>query len=265
MSSALLRHMLEPHGIEFEAGSSEEEDVITPQKPPSDGSSERSPPTAETASAATRRHKADMNKKGMKGCKACQKQKSSQEFALNQVVCMPCKSALDVVSKKAKAQGKADWFKNIRQNPKALKALVTNYGNAQAEAEKAGNKKNFWNLATYMEELKASSETIGIKRGKMMWRDQAIEFWQTTAGGSKQKYEAEAKWNHEAANAPALRIATDQKGPSQAPLRLWVHTEDIVDDVRRYTREKSLGLICDGFFHERWGSIFGKFPFEFYL
>ena len=195
---------------------------------------------ASTSSKGSGRHKPDTSRKGQKLCKACQKWLPVTEFALNQVVCSADKSILDVVAKKAKLQGKADWFKNVRADPKQLKSLVTNYKSAMQEAERTGVKRNFWNLATYMEEVKASSEDVGTERGQMMWKDQAIEFWQSTAGGSLQKYEAEGKWNHEAANAKELGTAQDQKGPKQAPLRLWVHTEDIIDKVRRYSRSKIL-------------------------
>ena len=101
-------------------------------------------------------------------------------------------------------------------------------------------KRNFWSLATYMEEIKASSETAATDRGQMMWRDQAIEFWMSTQGGSLAKYEAEARWNQESANSKQMGIPTDQKGPERAPLRIRVHTADIVDQTRRYSRSKNL-------------------------
>ena len=186
------------------------------------------------------RHKADQTKKGHRFCKACQKNLPVQDFALNQVVCFGCKSALDVIAKKAKKQGKGDWFISVKQDPKALKMMMNNYKAAMNEAEKTGVKRNFWNLATYLEEIKASSETAATERGQMMWRDQAIEFWMSIQGGSMQKHEAEARWNNEATNYKEMGIASDQKGPGRAPLRLRVHTADLVDQTRRYTREKTL-------------------------
>lgn len=195
------------------------------------------------ATQGGRRHKPDMGKKGTRACKACQKTLALTLFALNQVVCMSCKQALDVVSKKAKAQNKVEWFAQVKADPKALKHLVNNYKNAVQEAEKTGVKRNFWNLAIYMEEVRASSETVGTDRGQLMWRDQAIEFWMSTDGGSMAKYEAEAKWNYEAANYQTLGTATDQKGPERAPLRLRVHTADLIDQVKRVAREKILSRI----------------------
>ena len=185
------------------------------------------------------RHKTENSKKGMKTCRACQKSRPLSDFALNQTVDKDCKKALDVISKKARQQSKVEWFKSVKADPKKLKSLVTSYRQASQEAEKAGQKKSTWNLAEYLEEVRASSETVGTSRGKMMWQDQAIEFWRSTDGGSLTKQEAASKWDELVATYEALGIPNDQKGPAKASLRLRIHTEDLVDDVKRVAKEKS--------------------------
>lgn len=155
---------------------------------------------------------------------------------------MKDKAALDVIAKKARAQKKVEWFKKIRNDPKALKALVGNYNSAVAESQRSGAKRAVWNLATYFEEWKATAETGYVGRVKLMWEDQAVEFWQSTAGGSMSKGEAEARWRHEAMNRDELGIAWDKKGPAKSPLRLAVPFEDVIDDVMRVGTAKRLGL-----------------------
>jgi hypothetical protein len=161
------------------------------------------------------------------------------DFALNQTVDKDCKKALDVISKKARQQGKVEWFKNVKADPKKLRSLVTSYRQASQEAEKAGQKKSTWNLAEYIEEVRASTETVGTSRGKMMWQDQAIEVWRSTDGGALTKQEAASKWDELVATYEALGIPHDHKGPAKASLRLRIHTEDLVDDVKRVAKEKS--------------------------
>ena len=229
--------------LEGEVEEDEEEDEMPVPMPPRKRKSVDSTSShgGKGGSKGQKRHKADAAKKGQKTCRACQKVLPLSDFALNQCNCMSCKRDLDVISKKARTQGKLEWFQRVKSDPKQLKALLTNYRGAVQEAEKAGQKKATWNLVTYMEEVKASQELVGVGRGKMMWKDQAIEFWQSTDGGAMRKYEAENKWNHLSANYKDLNIPSDKKGPEKAPLRIRVHTEDLVDEVRRYSTEKSLG------------------------
>lgn len=226
--------------LELDAESDGEVKEGTPEKPA--GTKRKDPDSADSKAKGGSRHKGDASKKGFKVCRACQKSKPLSAFALNQVVDMECKKALDVIGKKAKQQGKVDWLKNAKKDPKKLKHLVTSYRNACAEAEKVGAKKAAWNLAEYVEEVRSTSEMVGIGRGKLMWRDQAIDFWRSTDGGAHTKQESEAKWEELVSNYQTLGVPHDFKGPAKSSLRIRVHTEDILDDVKRFSREKTLGL-----------------------
>ena len=212
---------------------SESEQQDTPTKT----TSQKEPDSAD--SKLKGRHKAEASKKGTKTCRACQKNRPLSDFALNQTVDKDCKKALDVIAKKARQQGKVEWFKGVKTDPKKLRSLVTSYRQASQEAEKAGQKKSTWNLAEYIEEVRASSETVGTSRGKMMWQEQAIEFWRSTDGGSHTKQEAVSKWEELVATYEALGIPHDQKDPAKASLRLRIHTQDLVDDVKRVAKEKN--------------------------
>ncbi|CAL1151620.1 unnamed protein product [Cladocopium goreaui] len=230
--SCLLMASFAPDIDDEDVSISDQQD--TPQK----GTSGKEPDSAESKFKG--RHKVETTKKGAKTCRACQKSRPLSDFALNQTVDKDCKKALDVISKKARQQGKVEWFKNVKADPKKLRSLVTSYRQASQEAEKAGQKKSTWNLAEYIEEVRASTETVGTSRGKMMWQDQAIEFWRSTDGGALTKQEAASKWDELVATYEALGIPHDHKGPAKASLRLRIHTEDLVDDVKRVAKEKKV-------------------------
>ena len=57
-----------------------------------------------------------------------------------------------------------------------------------------------FNLAQYKETFRTEQGVEYIGRGTMMWRQQAIEHWQSTAGGSLSMEDAESKWDDWAAN-----------------------------------------------------------------
>ena len=83
------------------------------------------------------------------------------------------------------------------------------------------------------------NKSLTARPGVMMWKQQALAYWESLAGGSLSSELAEAKW--------AELVATiddhihDQKGPTKAPLRFRVRTEDIVDLSSAYLKRKCLG------------------------
>jgi hypothetical protein len=85
-------------------------------------------------------------------------------------------------------------------------------------------------VAQFQEERKAEQSVDFLALGTMMWEQQAIEFWQSTPGGSLSRSDAQARWNYQAANYEALGIVNDQLSPNkEKPLRLRVHTGDDVN------------------------------------
>ena len=190
------------------------------------------------------RHKAGEATKGGKSkrtCRACKRVQDISEFAANQANCMECKRSLDVIAKKARKAGKQEWFLRVKADGGKLTQMVSSYNKAVAEANKAGNKKAAWSVVNYMEEVKASSKVRNVDKGKMMWEDQAIEFWQTAAGGSYSKMAARSKWDAMVENKEADGTITDQDGPKWRPLRLRIHVGDDVNFENSFGRSKPLG------------------------
>ena len=184
--------------------------------------------------------RAAVGKAGKKKCSACAKDLPLENYALNQTNCVDCKKILDVVSKKCRAAGKTQWLKNVKANPQRLKQLINSYKAALLEAKKNGNKKCSWNVITYIESIKATSAVQHKAQGKMMWEDEAVQWWQRIEGGSLTKAAAEAKWKSMVESAEEDETVTDMLGPAKAPFRMRIHVADMVDFTNSYERSKFL-------------------------
>ena len=187
-------------------------------------------------------------------CRSCQKQLDVSQFALNQANCVRCKRALDCIAKKARATGKKDWFKRTKSDPKRCKQMVNSYQKSVEEAEKEG-RKNTWSIATYLHSVKATSKTRSVEAGKMMWEEEAIQYWESVPGGSMSRAAAKSKWDNMKENIEADNLITDTEGPKQAPLRIRIHTGDLVNFEGTYSRSKRLGCM--------WSSCFGPCHVKF--
>ena len=68
-------------------------------------------------------------------------------------------------------------------------------GEREEKESEEGSAKKYakYDVTRLQDSVYASSELQGKELGRMMWEDQAIEFWQTTAGGSMSKRDAERK------------------------------------------------------------------------
>ena len=217
--------------------------MVTPKKAkskaapkPSPSSSSKKVKPAKTAGGA--RH-TSRPEKGKKDCRACGRRLELAHFQINQLNCTDCKKALDVISKKAREQNKKEWLAQQKSCPKKLKKMLLNYFAAVNAAKSLGNRRTTWSIASYMKSLECESVSRTTERGVMMWKQQALAYWESLAGGSLSSELAEAKW--------AELVATidehihDQKGPTKAPLRFRVRTEDIVNLSSAYMKRKCLG------------------------
>ena len=205
------------------------------QKPPAPPRTKGGKASPKKPGSRVGRHAVAKTAKGKQKCRACQKVLDANMFSINQVNCGKCKKALDVLSKKAKAQNKVSWFKKVKSDPARLKALVNAYSAAVEDAKKAGDKKTTFCISTFIESQKASSKVRSNELGQLMWEDQAIEFFQTTAGGSLTKAKAKIEWDSRVANVDDDTL-TDQKGPQHSALRIWVKTGDMVSRRRMFER-----------------------------
>ena len=118
--------------VEFEAGSDDDETSPGVPATPSSSKGRSGQDPSEQKTKTKARRLTQKKTKGSRVCKACQKTCENHLFQLNQVVCVACKKALDVISKKAKAQKASQWLKDIKADPKKLKNMVHSYQAAVA-------------------------------------------------------------------------------------------------------------------------------------
>ena len=196
----------------------------------------------EAPKAAANRHKARRVGKGFKCCRACGQNKPEQEFAVNQVVDVWCKKALDNISRMARNQGAdaEEFFKESRADPAKCKKMLESYGKAYKAWSSGKTSKINWSIIQYKERLKAESGTTLSGNSQMMWEKQAVKFWMSVDGGALSEDEADAKWK-----ALAGRVGEeDQLGPTKKPLRIarWPGSESLSSRTshrRRPTRAPS--------------------------
>ncbi len=193
------------------------------------------------AKARAERHKARAGK-GMRYCRACNQYKKETEFAMNQAHDNECKRVLDALAGQARRQGPAalEWLAKTKADPKALQEMVASYKKASDEAKQLGVRRVRWNIVTYMEEIQSTTGVEYVEEGEMMWRKQALRFWQSPEGGSMSDEDATLEWARLSSNIESLGLITDQRGPPKEPLRIRVKTSDKVNFKNAHSRKRKI-------------------------
>eukprot|EP00971_Amphidinium_carterae_P325700 6456098-Amphidinium_carterae.1 len=87
-------------------------------------------------------------------------------------------------------------------------------------------------LAEYRESLKVSTMNDVVGRGKMMWKEEYIDFAKSLPGGSLSRQEAEQNWEKwSRPDSGVVRMSSG--GPAQAPLLLHVQTGVFIEELLR--------------------------------
>lgn len=135
--------------------------------------------TPRTPSAKQKPKKDPVEKKK---CKICKKWFCLTEFPLNSSYCVEDKRTIDCLYKQAAAQGKSEWFAEVRQDPDRLAALVMKY---EERCPKLGPKakRGTFNLVTFIEEFEATSQVKNAADGKLMWWGEYLHFARKPKGG----------------------------------------------------------------------------------
>eukprot|EP00959_Pyramimonas_sp_CCMP1952_P383057 8026638-Pyramimonas_sp.AAC.1 len=143
----------------------------------------------------------------------------------------------------AKRQGKESWFATQRDDCNKCKKMLDSYKEVACEADGTAKKSHTWSLVKYKESVEVSSGVKNYARGRMMWKKQATDFWQTVDGGEMTKDQAKAKWDVESVKAKEDDALWDNDGPEKAPLRIRVHTYDDVDYGSSFKRKKAVDCL----------------------
>ena len=92
----------------------------------------------------------------------------------------------------------------------------------------------------YIDSIKLHRRCVTKLREKLMWEDEAVQWWQRIEGGSLTKAATEAKWKSMVESAEEDETVTDTLGPAKAPFRMRIHAADLVDFTNSYERSKFL-------------------------
>jgi len=171
-------------------------------------------------------------------CCGCLKFHSLPEFMGDSGMCPPYKRAHDATYRMAVRQNQVEWFKKYTAAPVNRKKLYDKYLKTKGPQGKGRTIDNLkFKLATAKEELINEQRVKKSANGKMMWKDEYLEFAKTPAGGGLNSVEAQAQWS--AWEADATFELRDQLGPKRSPLRLWVKVGDFVsfDDIQSYIKK----------------------------
>jgi hypothetical protein len=121
---------------------------------------------------------------------------------------------------------------------KKFRNMLTFYRKITVACGSADAKPKF-SVVTYQEQHRAEQEVSFAGEGEMMWQEQAIEYWTTTAGGALSRDEGKTRWDQRAANYQEQGIIHDMLSPNvKFPLRLRVSTKDTVHYVNRIVDTK---------------------------
>ncbi|CAK9074303.1 Putative WD repeat-containing protein C25H1.08c [Durusdinium trenchii] len=187
-------------------------------------------------------------KHGVQSCKGCKKKISAEQQATNFPGCVPCKRALDNITKLASRQGEqaVKFVREQREDPDKCFAMVQSYFEVCPECEPgaAKNKKRgSWSIVKYQERIVAASGFVKDKVGEMMGKKLYLEFAQTIRGGRKTDDQAAAQWAEWESRLEAgdKDLFFDHMGENGS-LRFWIHTGDEVRFRTSYLQEKAVTM-----------------------
>eukprot|EP00971_Amphidinium_carterae_P294594 5849466-Amphidinium_carterae.1 len=148
--------------------------------------------------------------------------------------CRDCKRIYDALARMSKVQNEEAWWQGVKANPKELKRTVLNCRKQfPGEGGVRGKSRlpNF-KLAEYRESVKVATVNDVVGRGKLMWKEEYIDFAKSLPGGSLSRQEAEQNWEKwSRPDSGVNRMSSG--GPANAPLLLQVQTGIYVDEIVR--------------------------------
>lgn len=179
-------------------------------------------------------------KSDMQVCELCDEAKPITDFDLAAYKCKDCKKDLDSLSRMAARQGHKAWYNETMKGPLPKRKKVLKEFRQRYRVETCSDKKKAFQMLTLVEKFTVEVADDTIVKGKMMWEDEAVEFWQSTKGGKMSQVEAKQKWQDALQNEK--EFPQDQLGPKQAPTRVRVPKGDYVNFRTTAGRTKEMNV-----------------------
>ena len=152
-----------------------------------------------------------------------------------------CKRAYDSLKRLAVKQNETDWWADVKESPKKMKALVVDFLRMFPVAPGRGQSRaKGFKVAEYKEFMRSTTEVERRVMGKLMWEEEYIEFAKSTQGGGYTAGQAKEKWSKMA--SPESGVLRCMDGPEHAPLMLRVQTGIYVDNLNKFSIEKEMSM-----------------------
>lgn len=150
-----------------------------------------------------------------------------------------CKNKMDNISRIAKAQGKLDWYHQVRGNDIKLQQVLVEYS-LRVSNSKQRQPRGI--TMQYMEQVVASTSVIVEEIGILMYERQYIVFAESIEGGRMTEVQAKqqwASWLQQRADSGGEWPPADMKGMS-GERRIWVKTQDLMKFQSKLERAKKM-------------------------
>ena len=171
-------------------------------------------------------------------CEFCDFTGLGEDFPSGCNKCYPCKRDYDSLSRMCVRQNLLDWWKGFIASPLSKRRKVMKEFRTRFRAMTGTAKKDF-QLLVFTESFAAISATDVKKTGQMMWKKQAIMFWQSVDGGDYTEDEAIKMWQDLLSDPDH---ESDSDGPPKAPKRLKVQKSTKVVDRQTQEKRKEMSL-----------------------
>lgn len=176
-------------------------------------------------------------------CRGCQLWFAEEDMAIGQNFDHGCKNKLDNIQRISKAQGRTDWYKEVRSNDVKLQQVLVEYSSRVSSNPKRNSLPRSTTM-NYLESVVCSTEVITEEAGKFMYERQYLAFGETFDGGKLSETQARhqwALWKSQVESPETDWPPSDNKGPN-GELRIWVKTEDLIRFTNRMTRKKEVQM-----------------------
>lgn len=183
------------------------------------------------------------SKRTPRQCKGCQQWFAEEDMAIGQHFDHGCKNKLDNIQRISRAQGRLEWYKEVRSNDVKLQQVLVEYSSRVSNNPKRNSLPRSTTM-NYLESVVCSTDVIAEEAGKFMYERQYLAFAETYDGGKLSETQAKhqwALWKSQVESPETDWPPTDNKGPN-GELRIWVKAEDLIRFTNRMVRKKEVQL-----------------------
>ena len=156
----------------------------------------------------------------MRKCRGCPLFYERSQFYPDTNFDFECKRVYDQVAKLSVRQGVQDWWNSVKIDEKELQVVLRKYKKRKLEQDPNAHEKAL-NLTQCFQINRVRDEDELVQRGRLMWKEEYIQWAGTLEGGQMPRHVAEAKWATMLADRSVKRLLN---GPEDAPTKLHIET-----------------------------------------